>query len=139
MQNATGAYRLACSQRVPHGILKRADDWWRITHPDTPFSGYQAPTPSIWFKQQLGLVTCNVVSSHILRAHGKNRRKAPLPTDTTDSIRNMIVDYDGPSMNYPEDSNVPAALFDLNCLPRLPCLPQRRVDFGFAPPVITDT
>ena len=53
--------RLACSQRVPHGILKRVDDWWRITHPDTPFSGYRAPTPSIWFKQQLALVTCNVI------------------------------------------------------------------------------
>ena len=36
--NAMGAYRLACSQRVPHGILKRADDWWRINHPGTPFS-----------------------------------------------------------------------------------------------------
>ena len=46
----------------------------------------------------------------------------------------VIVDYDGPSMNYPEDATVPAALLDLNCLP---CLP--RVDFGFVPPVITDT
>ena len=77
-------------------------------------------------------------SSHILRAHGKNRRKAPLPTATTDSNDDVIVDYDGPSMNYPEDATVPAALLDLNCLPRLPCLPQR-VDFGFVPPVITDT
>ena len=99
--NAGGAYRMACSQRVPHGILKRADDWWRINHPDTPFSGSRAPSPSIWFKQQLGLVTCNVISSHILRAHGKNRRKTPMPTDTTGTSNDVIVDYDGPSMNYP--------------------------------------
>ena len=56
--------------------------------------------------------------SYLTRAHGKNRRKTPMPTDTTGTSNDVIVDYDGPSMHYPEDSIVPAALVSLPCLPR---------------------
>jgi len=64
---------------MPHGILRRANDIWKRKNPNLSFSGsYKAMDPMTWFNQQLGLVTCNVVSSHLIRAHGKNRTKRPV-------------------------------------------------------------
>ena len=77
--NAEAAYKLACSTKMPHGILRRANDIWKRKNPNLSFSGsYKAMDPMSWCNQQLGLVTCNVVSSHLIRAHGKNRTKRPV-------------------------------------------------------------
>ena len=75
--NAEAAYKR--STKMPHGILRRANDIWKRKNPNLSFSGsYKAMDPMTWFNQQLGLVTCNVVSSHLIRAHGKNRTKRPV-------------------------------------------------------------
>ena len=77
--NATAAYKLACSSKMPHGLLQRANELWKINNSNISYSGsYKAMDPMTWFNQQLGLITCNVVSSHLIRAHGKNRRKRPV-------------------------------------------------------------
>ena len=74
--HAPAAYRLACSSKVPWGVLNRADILWRAAQPDTSYSGsFRAMTPSAWFDQEFGLITSSAIASHILRAHNKNKSK----------------------------------------------------------------
>ena len=59
--------------------MQRANELWKINNSNVSYTGsYKAMDPMTWFNQQLGLITCNVVSSHLIRAHGKNRRKRPV-------------------------------------------------------------
>ena len=78
--NAKAAAKLASSSRhVPRGILKRANDIWRSEHPDTFYGkSYKAMDPWTYFDQELGLVISTAISSHLLRAHNKNKALPPL-------------------------------------------------------------
>ena len=77
-RHAKSAKALARSYKVPSGALKRADELWRESNPDTPFGdSYRAMTPSKHFEQQFGLVISTAVSSHLLRTNNLNRSKLP--------------------------------------------------------------
>src|SRR5210317_750893 len=73
--NAKTAAKLATSSRhVPRGVLKRANDIWKAEHPDTFYgNSYKAMNPWTYFDQELGLVISTAISSHLLRAHNKNK------------------------------------------------------------------
>ena len=45
---------------------------------------YHATDPKTWFEHELGLLSCDVISSHLLRAHGHNRSKRTRPAITAD-------------------------------------------------------
>ena len=77
--NAAAAYAAAHSRKVPRVLLERADEIWRGENPDTSYSeSYLAMTPTKYYEQQIGLVISTAVSSHLLRAHNKNRTKGPV-------------------------------------------------------------
>jgi hypothetical protein len=64
--NATKAAKIATNFRTPYNILGKADDKWKINHPNTLFDGsYHAGLPSIWANQKLGLATVTHLSNHI--------------------------------------------------------------------------
>ena len=91
--NAPAAYKLACSPKVPSGVLDRADTLWRADHPDTSYSGsYRAMTPRIWFDQELGLITSSAIASHILRTYNKNR--------TTTNTQSLISETFTPAYQF---------------------------------------
>ena len=76
---AVKAARLAISSKIPHGLLPRADSIWRATHPSQPYGGsHHAACPSHYFDQELGLVISTAISSHLLRAYGRNSKLRPL-------------------------------------------------------------
>ena len=88
--NAEAAYKLAASTKVPFGILNQANAIWRAEHPSLSYSGtYHATDPKTWFEHELGLLSCDVISSHLLRAHGHNRSKRTRP-NTADNIRPVV-------------------------------------------------
>ena len=77
--HAPAADRLARSYKVPRALLQRADDIWRHSEPDQSYSGsYMAMTPSAHFNQKMGLVISSAVSSHLLRAHNRNKQLKPV-------------------------------------------------------------
>jgi hypothetical protein len=77
--HAAAADRVARSPKVPRAVLERADNLWRKENPNLFYGdSYRAMTPTIYFEQQLGLVISSAVSSHIIRAHNKNKRKPPV-------------------------------------------------------------
>ena len=78
--NAEAAAKLATSSRhVPRGILKRANDIWRSNHPDTYYgNSFKAMDPWTYFDQELGLIISTAISSHLLRAHNKDKALPPL-------------------------------------------------------------
>jgi len=64
---------------------------WRTEHPSLSYSGtYHATDPKTWFEHELGLLSCDVISSHLLRAHGRNRSKRTRPDTTADNIRPVV-------------------------------------------------
>ena len=71
--------REANSKHVPRGILHHANKIWKQSNPDSFYSGsYKAMDPLTHFDQQLGLIISTSVSSHLLRAHNKNKTLPPL-------------------------------------------------------------
>ena len=78
-KQASAADRVARSPKVPRAILQRADKLWREANPDIHYGdAHNAMTPTRYFDQQLGLVISTAISSHILRAHNKNKTKPPI-------------------------------------------------------------
>ena len=76
---AKEAARLVTSDRVPRGLLPRANFIWKKEHPECFYGGsYKAMDPWSYFNQQLGFVISTAISSHILRAHNKNQSNAPI-------------------------------------------------------------
>jgi hypothetical protein len=77
--HAEAADRLARSAKVPRAVLERADKIWRRDNPSLHYGGsYRAMTPSVYFDQQFGLVISSAISSHLIRAHNKNKTKKPV-------------------------------------------------------------
>ena len=82
--------RLCRSAVVPHGILRRANDIWRQEHPDSFYGGsHKAMDPATYFDQQLGLVISTAVSSHLLRAHNKNKSGRPMECTGDDALAEL--------------------------------------------------
>ena len=76
---AKEAAQLVTLDRVPCGLLPRANFIWKKEHPESFYRGsYKAMDPWSYFNQQLGFVISTAISSHILRAHNKNQSNAPL-------------------------------------------------------------
>ena len=73
---AEAASRVARSPKVPRAVLQRANV---SENPDTCYgTSYKAMDPMRYFQQQLGLVISKAISSHLIRAHNKNKSKRPL-------------------------------------------------------------
>ena len=72
--NAEAVEKIARSAKVSRGVLKRANDIWRCTNPDSSYSGsYKAMDPLTHYNQQMGLIISTSISSHLLRAHEKKQ------------------------------------------------------------------
>ena len=77
--HAEAASRVARSPKVPRAVLQRANDIWKTDNPDTFYgTSYKAMDPMRYFQQQLGLTISKAISSHLIRAHNKNKSKRPL-------------------------------------------------------------
>ena len=86
--HATAAAALASSRSVPRGVLTRANDLWRLSNPGRHYGGsYKAPDPLSLFDQELGLAISVATSSHILRAHNKNRCCRPMSCADNDDCK----------------------------------------------------
>ena len=95
--------REANSKHVPRGILHHANKIWKQSNPDSFYSGsYKAMDPLTHFDQQLGLIISTSVSSHLLRAHNKNKTLPPLECPGHCEACNCEDDID-----ELEDSSVP--------------------------------
>mmetsp|Transcript_21517 Transcript_21517/g.45501 ORF Transcript_21517/g.45501 Transcript_21517/m.45501 type:complete len:227 (+) Transcript_21517:1667-2347(+) len=78
-QNAAKADRLARSAKVPRALLPRANDLWRKDNPDFHYGdSYKTMNPQTFFEHEAGLVISTAFSSHLLRAHNKNRKLKPI-------------------------------------------------------------
>ena len=98
----------ANSKDVPRGILDHANTIWRKSNPDSFYSGsYKAMDPKIHFEQQLGLIISTSVSSHLLRAHNKNKSLPPLQCPghceacNCDDDDNDVLESDQSTHSYP--------------------------------------
>ena len=77
--NAEAASRVARSNKVPSGVLLRANEIWRRENPGSFYgTSYKAMDPMKYFQQQLGLIISKALSSHLIRAHNKNKSRRPL-------------------------------------------------------------
>ena len=106
--HAPAAYRLACSSKVPWGILARADILWRAEQPDTSYSGsFRAMTPSAWFDQEFGLITSSAIASHILRAHNKNKSKPAIQCLVSEECHcdNKLESWEAPTTEFDNDDD----------------------------------
>lgn len=81
-RNAKSMAQIARSNKVPHGVLPRANAIWKKEHPDEFYGySYKAMDPMTWAEQQLGLITSTAIANHILRAHGKVQTKLAGPEE----------------------------------------------------------
>jgi len=106
--HAPAAYRLACSPKVPWGVLARADILWRAEQPDTSYSGsFRAMTPSAWFDQEFGLITSSAIASHILRAHNKNKSKPAVQCLVSEECHcdNKLESWEAPTTEFGNDDD----------------------------------
>lgn len=70
--NARKMNELACSRRVPLGIIKSANKCWLNSHPNTWYGeSYMDQNPQSWALQQLGLGYTMAIVKHIIAADKK--------------------------------------------------------------------
>ena len=77
-RHAKSAAKLARSNKVPSGVLERADKLWQHKHPGDFFGrSYKSQTPTIYANQIFGYLTCLHNGQHIIR--GMSTIGNPLP------------------------------------------------------------
>ena len=70
--NARKMNELACSRRVPFGIIKSANKCWMNSNPNTWYGdSYMDQNPQSWALQQLGLGFTLAIVKHIIAADNK--------------------------------------------------------------------
>ena len=70
--NARKMNELACSRRVPSGIIKSANKCWMNSNPNTWYGeSYMDQNPQSWALQQLGLGFTLAIVKHIIAADNK--------------------------------------------------------------------
>ena len=90
--NAKAAAELARSNKLPRGVLPRANAIWRRECPDEFYGySYKAMDPTTWAEQQLGLVMSRAISNQIIRAH-KQVKAQPLKAGSTPKLGSLLRD-----------------------------------------------
>ncbi len=85
-QNATAAARRARSNKVPKGIIPRANKIWRSEHIDEFYGySYKAMDPGTYTTQRLGLITSTATSNHLLRAYQSATTTPSAPAPCNDA------------------------------------------------------
>jgi hypothetical protein len=71
-RHAQRMHELACSNRVPFGLLNTANKTWKTSHSDSWYGdSYFAADPKTWALQQIGLTTTNALTAHLIAGHDK--------------------------------------------------------------------
>ncbi|EED86272.1 predicted protein, partial [Thalassiosira pseudonana CCMP1335] len=71
-RNAQRMHELACSTRVPFGLLNSANKTWKTSHSDSWYGdSYLAADPKTWALQQIGLTITNALTAHLIAGHDK--------------------------------------------------------------------
>ena len=91
-KNAKAMATLCRSDKLPRGILPKANRIWKQEHPEEFYGfSYKAMDPMTWAEQQLGLVTSTAISNQILRAYGKVKTK-PIPPKEKNHFGSLLKD-----------------------------------------------
>lgn len=89
-RHAKSAASLAVSNKVPSGVLERANKIWQHKHPGDFFGrSYKSQTPFIYASQVFGRLTCKHNGQHIIKSMSNIGNPIPATNE------GMVLDNDG--------------------------------------------
>jgi len=101
-RHAKSAASLAVSNKIPSGVLERANKVWQHKHPGDFFGrSYKSQTPFIYASQVFGRLTCKHNGQHIIKSMSTIGNPIPATNegmdldDDSNMVDSAITSYEG--------------------------------------------